>query len=85
MPLLSGPLRLPVDLPYLDRYCYQEGEENGFVLLRCRSCASPSSFRYTVAFLGDAACAPAEATVVNDITGLIDVGMRHLAEYHPEP
>ena len=80
MPLMAGPVRLPVDLPYLDRYCYLEGGQNGGVLLLCRSCAAG----YPVAWLGDPSASGGIATV-DDITSLIDAGMRHLAEYHPEP
>lgn len=80
MPLLSGPLRLPVDLPYLDRYCTLAGDEDGGVTLECGHCQGGG---YLVAYLGYNP--PANATVMQDITSLIDAGMRHLAEYHPEP
>lgn len=82
MPLLSGPARLPVDLPYLDRYCYEQGDEDGGVDLLCRTCSGGA---YPVAYLGQATATPAGAVTAQDITSLIDAGMRHVAEYHPEP
>ena len=80
MPLLSGPVRLPVDLPYLDRYCTLAGDEDGGVTLECKQCPTG---HHRVAYIGWNA--PPDVAVVQDITSLIDAGMKHLAEYHPEP